>query len=137
MTKRDDFFALKAECERLAKAKEHEARRIGATDEERLANMDLASAYRQMASGHADSALYAEMARPDRFTGKACGVRNLTVERREFLARIATTIGTEKREAIAAEAVSTYAKQVRQLWKAQGKSATSKILNFIKNHGID
>lgn len=137
MTKRDDFLALKAECERLAKAEEQDARRIGATDEERLVHMDLASAYRQMASAQADSALYAEMARPDRFTGKACGVRKLTIERSEFLASIATKIGTKKHEAIAAEAVSTYAKQVRILWKAQGKSATSKILNFIKNHGID
>ena len=68
-SKRDAFLALKAECERLAKSEELAAQRIDATDAERLEHFDRASAYRQMACAEADSALYAEMARPTQFTG--------------------------------------------------------------------
>ena len=130
------FLALKAECIRLARAEEAAANRPELTESQKFEHVERAKFYWQMASAEAESALYAEMARPTQFTGKAKGVRGITAERKEFLASVAAGIGTEKREAIAAEAVSTHAKQVRALWKAQGKHAQTKIMNFIKNNGL-
>lgn len=121
---RKDFEATRDECLRRAKL----ARESG--------DIEMADAYMQAAQAETESLVYAADARPKNFTGKARGERGITADRKEFLARVASGIGTEKREAIAAQAVSMHAKEVRRLWKAQGKSAERKLLNFMKNNRL-
>jgi hypothetical protein len=73
---------------------------------------------------------------PVKFTGKATGERKATSEKRAFLLEVAEEFGTRKHAAIAVQAVEKHPSRVRKLWRAEGKSAESKILNFIKNNGL-
>lgn len=71
-----------------------------------------------------------------RFRGAPKGERAATLAKRAFLIEVAASIGTDKREAIAAEAAANYRMRVRALWRAEGQNARSKILNFMRNNAL-
>lgn len=71
-----------------------------------------------------------------KFRGAPKGERATTLKKRAFLMQIAASIGTNKREAIAAEAAANYRAPVRALWRAEGHKAQSKILNFMRNNAL-
>lgn len=97
-------------------------------------DIEMADIYMQMAQAETETVVFASDARPKKFTGKASGSRSLTEEKKKFLARVASEIGTKKRDAVAAEAVASHPTEVRRLWHSKGKPAESKILNFLRNH---
>lgn len=136
MTMKQKHIALARECERLARQSEQNMLRPDLTDAERSHFSDQAKAYQQMRADWIESALYSEEARPSKFTGKAAGERKATLEKRTFLLAVAEEFGTRKHAAIAVQAVEKHPSRVRKLWRAEGKSAEAKILNFIKNNGL-
>ncbi len=71
-----------------------------------------------------------------KFRGAPQGERAATLQKRAFLIQVAASIGTNKREAIAAEAAAKYRARVRVLWRAEGQKARSKILHFLRNNSI-
>ena len=127
--------ALATECQRLAKEAGEQSRQDDLTADDRRWAVELQGIYFQLAAGSLATALSAEKISPTAFTGRNRGLSRQTVERIHFLQNVSKSIGTQNRDAIAAEAVGKkYAKQAKKLWpKALGKLET-KILNFMRNN---
>lgn len=129
-------IALRDECERLARQAEREMLDPALSQEHRAAAQDRAKAYWQISRNHADTVYHAEIARPERHTGRNKGTQKKTEDKIAFIRSVADECGTRKREAIASLALERHASPVRNLWRAEGEKARGKLLNFMKNNKI-
>jgi len=129
--------ALRDECERLAKVAESRMFNLDLPESERREAQEQARVYWQMSRMHADTVTYAADARPINFTAKNVGEQKKTTKRRAFLRSISEEIGTEKHEAVAAEALDAARLQkARSYWPKIKTDQSYKILNFLKKHGL-
>lgn len=128
--------ALRDECEKLARQQERRMSSPDLSEAERIAAMEAAKVYWQLRSNHADNVYHAEIARPEKHTGKNKGTQQKTIERTAFIRMVAEQYGIRKREAIASQALEDHASRVRTLWRAEGESARRKLLYFMNNNRI-
>lgn len=127
--------ALATECQRLAKEAGEQSRQDDLTADERRSAVELQGIYYQLAAGSFATALSAEKISPQAFTGRNQGLTTPTVERIRFLQNVSKSIGTQNRDAIAAEAVGKkYAKQAKTLWSGKLGEIETKVLNFMRNN---
>ena len=127
--------ALATESQRLAKEAGDQSRQDDLTADERRWALELQVIYGQLATGHYATALSAEKISPQAFTGRNRGLSKQTVERIRFLQNVSKSIGTQNRDAIAAEAVGKkYAKQAKTLWSGKLGEIDTKVLNFMRNN---
>jgi len=127
--------ALATESQRLAKEAGDQSRQDDLTAEERRWAVELQGIYFQLAAGSLATALSAEKISPTAFSGRNRGLSRQTVERIHFLQNVSKSIGTQNRDAIAAEAVGKkYAKQAKTLWSGKLGEIETKVLNFMRNN---
>ena len=127
--------ALATECQRLATESGKQSRQDDLTADERGWALELQVIYGQLATGHYVTALGAEKISPQAFTGRNRGLSQQTVERIRFLQNVSKSIGTQNREAIAAEAVGkNHVKQAKTLWSGKLGEIETKVLNFMRNN---
>ncbi len=129
-------IALRDECERLARQAEKDMLNPELSPEQKQEAQDRAKVYWQMSRDHADTVYHAEVARPERHTGRNKGTQKKTEERAAFIRMVADELDTSNREAIASQALGGHAARVRTLWRAEGENARRKLLTFMKNNRI-
>ena len=127
--------ALATECQRLAKEAGEQSRQDDLTADDLRWAVELQGIYFQLAAGSLATALSAEKISPTAFSGRNRGLSRQTVERIHFLQNVSKSIGTQNRDAIAAEAVGKkYAKQAKTLWSGKLGEIETKVLNFMRNN---
>ena len=127
--------ALGTESQRLAREAGEQSRQNDLTADERRWAVELQGIYYQLAAGSFATALSAEKISPQAFTGRNRGVTTQKMERIRFLQNVSKSIGTQNRDAIAAEAVGKkYAKQAKTLWSGKLGEIETKVLNFMRNN---
>ncbi len=131
-----DYEALRDEYERLAREAERQMVSPDLSESERVDASDRAKVYWQLRGGAAGTIANASAAQLAKIR-KPKGETQITKDRRTFLQGIAVEIGTDNREAIAATALQSHSYMAKKLWSVTGEKARGKILNFMKNQGLE